>query len=352
MEANAYNKHIRDQIEAINHKYVRDMQRQGYMLSDMDITPNVAVREGEGILSTGLSLLGLGKAPKVARAGGEYMGEGLLDQIGRAFSQGYMLPFHLIGLGKEGGAMVGGRRRGRPRKMAGAMSGGAMSGGEIGLNLREQNPNYLLSGAMSGGAMSGGRRGRKPKAMKEGEGILSSVLGAIGLGKEAGAMSGGMRRKMTTIPYNTTGGAMGRRRRMRAGVSTGGGLGSSYNNLMNSLGLKAGAMSGGRRKRGGIQTGGLARAVGSGMGELAGSGFFDSVLDKVSSIAGTVKKGVDIGKDLGLIKGKGRKRAGVSTGGKRGASKWIEHIKAHAKMHGMKYNEALKDPRAKASYRK
>ena len=404
MEANAYNKHIRDQIEAINHKYVRDMQRQGYMLSDMDITPNVAVREGEGILSTGLSLLGLGKAPKVARAGGEYMGEGLLDQIGRGFSQGFMMPFKLLGLGKEGGAMVGGRRRGRPRKMAGvstggamsggAMSGGAMSGGEIGLNLREQNPNYLLAGAMSGGAMSGGRRGRKPKAMKEGEGILSSVLGAIGLGKEAGAMTGGMRRKMTTIPYNTTGGAMsggrrgrkpkamkegegilssvlgaiglgkeggvstggamtgGRRRRMRAGVSTGGGLGSSYSNLMNSLGLKAGAMSGGRRKRGGIQTGGLARAVGSGMGELEGSGFFDDVLDKVSSIAGTVKKGVDIGKDLGLIKGKGRKRAGVSTGGKRGASKWIEHVKAHAKKHGMKYNEALKDPRTKASYRK
>ena len=381
MEANAYNKHIRDQIEAINHKYIRDMQRQGYMLSDMDITPNVAVREGEGILSTGLSLLGLGKAPKVARAGGEYMGEGLLDQIGRGFSQGFMMPFKLLGLGKEGGAMVGGRRRGRPRKMAGAMSGGAMSGGamsggEIGLNLREQNPNYLLAGAMSGGAMSGGRRGRKSKAMKQGEGILSSVLGAIGLGKEAGAMSGGamsggMRRKMTTIPYNTTGGAMsggrrgrkpkamkegegilsgvlgaiglgkeagamsgGRRRRMRAGVSTGG------------------AMTGGRRKRGGIQTGGLARAVGSGMGELEGSGFFDDVLDKVSSIAGTVKKGVDIGKDLGLIKGKGRKRAGVSTGGKRGASKWIEHVKAHAKKHGMKYNEALKDPRTKASYRK
>lgn len=381
MEANAYNRKIRDEIEAINQKYVRDMSRKGYMLSDMDITPNVAVRQGEGILSTGLSLLGLGAKPRVARAAGEYMGEGLLDDIGRGFKQGFMMPFHLLGLGKKGGvstggAMVGGRRRGRPRKMA-----GISTGGEIGLNLREQNPNYLLAS---------GRRGRKSKAMKEGAGILSSVLGAIGLGKEGGAITGGMRRKMTTIPYNTTGGAMtgGRRRgrpakamkgegilsgvlgaiglgkeggvstggrRRRAGVSTGGmSMMDRSANFMHSLGLgkEGGAMTGGRRKRGGIQTGGLARAVGSGMGELEGSGFFDDVLDKVSSIAGTVKKGVEIGKDLGLIKGKGRKRAGVSTGGKRGSSPWIAHIKAHAKKHGMKYNEALKDPRAKASYRK
>jgi hypothetical protein len=358
MEANAYNRKIRDEIEAINQKYVRDMSRKGYMLSDMDITPNVAVRQGEGILSTGLSLLGLGAKPRVARAAGEYMGEGLFDSMADGFKQGFMMPFKLLGLGKEGGVSTG---------------------GEIGLNLREQNPSYLLAS---------GRRGRKSKAMKEAAGILSSVLGAIGLGKEAGEMTGGMRRKMTTIPYNTTGGAMtgGRRgrkskamkegegilsgvlgaiglgkeggamtggRRRRAGVSTGGMSAMDRSaNFMHSLGLgkEGGAMTGGRRKRGGIQTGGLARAVGSGMGELEGSGFFDDVLDKVSSLAGTVKKGVDVAKDLGLIKGKGRKRGGVSTGGKRGASPWIAHVKAVQKKHGISYNEALK--KAKETYKK
>jgi len=381
MEANAYNKHIRDQIEAINHKYVRDMERKGYMLSDMDITPNVAVREGEGILSSGLSLLGLGAAPKVARARGEgIMGEGLLDDIGRGFSTGFMMPFKLLGLGKKGkkaGAVSGGRR-GRPRKMA-----GAVSGGEIGLNLREQNPNYLKSkammegagilssvlgavglgqvgGASTGGAVSGGKRGRKSKAMKEGEGILSGLLGAVGLGKEAGAMSGGMRRKLTTIPYNVSGGAVsgGKRGRKSKAMKEGEGI---LSGLLGTIGLgkEGGAVSGGRmhRKRGGIQTGGiqtggLARAVGSGMGELEGSGFFDDVLDKISSVASTVKKGVDIGKDLGLLKGKGRKRAGASTGGAvtGGASPWISHVKAYAKKHGVSYKDALKQ--AKATYRK
>jgi len=381
MEANAYNKHIRDQIEAINHKYVRDMERKGYMLSDMDITPNVAVREGEGILSSDLSLLGLGAAPKVARARGEgIMGEGLLDDIGRGFSTGFMMPFKLLGLGKKGkkaGAVSGGRR-GRPRKMA-----GAVSGGEIGLNLREQNPNYLKSkammegagilssvlgavglgqvgGASTGGAVSGGKRGRKSKAMKEGEGILSGLLGAVGLGKEAGAMSGGMRRKLTTIPYNVSGGAVsgGKRGRKSKAMKEGEGI---LSGLLGTIGLgkEGGAFSGGRmhRKRGGIQTGGiqtggLARAVGSGMGELEGSGFFDDVLDKISSVASTVKKGVDIGKDLGLLKGKGRKRAGASTGGAvtGGASPWISHVKAYAKKHGVSYKDALKQ--AKATYRK
>ena len=197
--------------------------------------------------------------------------------------------------------------------------------------------------------------------MKEGEGIFSSVLGAIGLGQEGGAMTGGMRRKLTTIPYNVSGGAMtgGRKRgRKSKAMKEGEGILSSALGLIG-LGKEGGAMTGGavsggrmHRKRGGLQTGGLARAVGSGMGELEGSGFFDDVLDKVSGIASTVKKGVDIGKDLGLIKGKGRKRAGVSTGGAvtGGASPWIQHIKAYQKKHGVSYKEAMK--KAKATYRK
>jgi hypothetical protein len=33
-------------------------------------------------------------------------------------------------------------------------------------------------------------------------------------------------------------------------------------------------------------------------------------------------------------------------------SKWVAHLKAFAKKHKMKYNEAMKDPRAKASFKR
>jgi hypothetical protein len=39
----------------------------------------------------------------------------------------------------------------------------------------------------------------------------------------------------------------------------------------------------------------------------------------------------------------------VNSGGKRPASKWIEHVKAYSKQHGVSYKQALKD--AKATYR-
>ena len=34
------------------------------------------------------------------------------------------------------------------------------------------------------------------------------------------------------------------------------------------------------------------------------------------------------------------------------ANKWIEHVQAYAKKHGMKYNEAMKDPKCKEAYKK
>jgi hypothetical protein len=38
------------------------------------------------------------------------------------------------------------------------------------------------------------------------------------------------------------------------------------------------------------------------------------------------------------------------SGGKRGKNRWIRHVEAYAKRHGMKYGDALKA--ARASYRK
>jgi len=33
-------------------------------------------------------------------------------------------------------------------------------------------------------------------------------------------------------------------------------------------------------------------------------------------------------------------------------NRWVQHVKAYASKHGMKYNEALKDPRCRSSYKK
>ena len=34
------------------------------------------------------------------------------------------------------------------------------------------------------------------------------------------------------------------------------------------------------------------------------------------------------------------------------ANKWIEHVKNYSKLHNMKYNEALRDPKCKNEYQK
>jgi len=57
------------------------------------------------------------------------------------------------------------------------------------------------------------------------------------------------------------------------------------------------------------------------------------------------------GKDLfGVKSAKGIKKSPVNNIGM--ANSWIEYVKAYAKKNNMKYNEALKDPKCKAGYKK
>lgn len=236
-------------------------------------------------------------------------GAGFWDDFGSGFVKGFTMPFKAVS------SLVGGekRQRGRPRKTGGLVTGGVSTGGGF--------FDDVLSGVSS--------------AVK-----LAPLLGLgkgkrrVGRPRKGGAIALNKREENFSTPVR----ARGRPRKM-GGIGTGG-IGT-----------------------GGIGTGGLsrrllkARAVGSGKAELEGSGFFDDILEGVSNVGKLVEKGVDIGDKLGLLKkgkGKGKKqmRGGVSTGGKRGASKWISHVKAYAKKHNMKYNEALKDPKCRASYRK
>jgi hypothetical protein len=60
----------------------------------------------------------------------------------------------------------------------------------------------------------------------------------------------------------------------------------------------------------------------------------------------------DIGKVAPLIAlGKPKKGKGIS-GGVKKTSPWIEHVKAYAKKYKMKYPDALKDAKCRASYKK
>jgi len=411
MEDTAYNRRIANQVRALNQQYIKDYEMKGYLLEDMPITKPVVKRgadfEGSGFLSSVLGSIGLGKKAGAMTGGLDYakIADDLLGSVG---------------LGKKAGAYMRG----------GAMSGGAMTGAGFLDTLGSLAPLAMLAlgKPKKGGIATGGRRGRPRKmagiatgGAMSGSGFLDDLAGVaqnvgstalslaplLALGKKGKRKGAGVALDYRDENFATPS-ASGRRRRRRGGIATGG--------------IATGGIATGGIATGGIQTGGLsrkllgARAVGSGMAELEGAGFFDDVLSginktigvasqakalhsmlkgkgkktagiatggkrgrprkmagietggamegsglfddilgKVSDTLGTVAQGAQLAKQFGFLKGKGKKgmmKAGVATGGKRGASPWIAHIKAYAKKHGMKYNEALKDPNAKASYKK
>ena len=77
---------------------------------------------------------------------------------------------------------------------------------------------------------------------------------------------------------------------------------------------------------------------------MEGSGILSGLLSDI----GLGKKTKGIKKSMG--KGINDMNARV-VGGKKKPSAWIMHVKAYAKKHGMKYPEALKDAKCKASYK-
>jgi len=378
MEDTAYNRKIAQQVRAINQHYIKDAEMKGYMLKDMPITRNTVGRgadfEGSGILSGLLGSIGLGKQGGAymrggAMHGGAMQGAGFLDTLGS------LAPLAMLALGKP-------KKAGRPRKMAGAMTGegflddladGAMSVGKTALSLA---PLLAL-----------GKPKRKHSKMS-GKGMMTDAFRDVMHMAEALGKPKRGRKKGGEIALNlrdetfATPSASGRRRRggiSTGGISTGGistgGLsrkllgaravgsgmtemegagffddllgnvnnvistatqGAQLAKLLRGKGKKAtaGIATGGRRRRGGIQTGG---------------GIFDDILSGVSGVINTATQGAQLAK---LLKGKGKKMGGIATGGKRGVSPWIAHVKAYAKKHGMKYNECLKDAGCKSSYKK
>lgn len=75
-----------------------------------------------------------------------------------------------------------------------------------------------------------------------------------------------------------------------------------------------------------------------------GGNFLDDVLDDVGKVAMLA---------LGKPKSKkGVKKEVIEGGKKKKSSSWIEHVKAYAKKHKIKYPDALKDANCKASYKK
>jgi hypothetical protein len=339
MEDNAYNRMIAEQVKRINSKYLIDEMAKGYMVDDKNIIKN--------------SVRGLGR-----RRGGDWdtqtallthknvEGGGWFDDVLGTVAHVAPLAMMALGKPKKGG------KRGRPRK------GGIATGGEM-----------------------------------AGEGIFSSILGSIGLGKEGGIATGGIA---------TGGRKRGRPRKggiatggiATGGIATGGGwlddvLGTATNLYKKgkSVAEKYAPLAqegyelykkvqkvrkpkeekkeeaqqevaqpmgrrGRRGRRGGIATGGMrqrlnARAVGGAYADLEGAGWFDDVLDGVKKVADTAVSVVPLAMK---VMGKGKK-GGIATGGKK-TSNWISHVKAFAKKHKMKYNEALKDPKCKASYKK
>jgi hypothetical protein len=194
------------------------------------------------------------------------------------------------GKGMTGGAMVGSAMTGGKRKVGRPRKGKGLTGGAELLNQVQK---------MDGGKRKAGRP-RKVKGGMEGEGIFSSLLDKIGLGEgEMDDMEGGKRRKKAVY-----------RRKLGKGEMEGEGI---FSGLLSKIGLGEGEdMEGGKRKAGRPRKG----------------------------------KGMTGGAMTGGMAG----RAVVGSGRKK-TSPWIAHVKAYAKKHNMKYNEALKDPKCRASYK-
>lgn len=372
MENTAYNRHIANQINAINQRYIKEAERRGHIIEDMPITrDSVRGLSGSGFFDDfasgftkgfAMPFQAVSKLVGGEKMGGIQTGGGFFDDFASGFTKGFAMPFQAVS------KLVGGEKkpRGRPRKMAGIQTGGGFLDDVLGgvqsavklAPLLGLGKGRKMAGIGTGGISTGGRR---KKITKEGAGFLDDVIGiatkvaplALALGKpkrgrKAKKMGGEIALNLRDEDFSTP---------------------SQVGN-MPFYSSQVGIPTGGRRHRkmggigtGGISTGGLsrkllgARAVGSGYAELEGAGFFDDVLEGIGNVGKLVDKGLDIGDKLGLLKkGKGKMAkkggigtGGISTGGKRGASKWVEHVKAFAKKHNISYKDALKQ--AKASYR-
>ena len=138
-------------------------------------------------------------------------------------------------------------------------------------------------------------------------------------------------------------------KKARGGIQTGGieTGGISTGGLSRKLlGARAvgGKMHGGNWFEDGLQShSGTHMMLGVGKkGEMQGEGWFDDALGSVVNAVSTLHP---IYKDF--KKGRG-KRGGISTGGAKKPSKWIQHVKQYANKHNVSYKQAMKD--AKASY--
>jgi hypothetical protein len=172
----------------------------------------------------------------------------------------------------------------------------------------------------------------------KGAGFLSGLAGMLGLGQA------------TEEEQATTANALVRRGMGKYGMF---GLG------------EAKAKSKSKGKKGKKGSGILSDVLGSiGLGEtedkiddLEGSGILSGLLGAVGLGQGNLEGGMSLYDSLTLSKKDKDMRSLINdiksgklgNGKKKKSSKWIEHVKAYAKKHNLKYSEALK--KAKASYK-
>jgi hypothetical protein len=179
----------------------------------------------------------------------------------------------------------------------------------------------------------GKRKAGRPRKMKGGA--------EVGAGVTGGKRKAGRPRK-TTKGYKGKGEELLMEEPVEGGKRKGGKLIDLLKNYKGGAEVGAG-VTGGKKKVHKIK------------GGMKGEGIFSSLLSKIGLGEGEMpesEEDMEGGKRRKGKKGKGV-TGGASTGGKkkRSASPWIAHVKAYAKAHKMKYNEALKDPKCKASYK-
>jgi hypothetical protein len=322
MEDTAYNRKILNQIKAINNKYVKTMQKRGGMVDEnelmgaglMSLLGLGQPMQGAGFLSGILGSIGLGKDMN----GGIQTGGSFLDDLGS------LAPLAMLALGKP--------HLGKPHL------GGISTGSGVFDDLADVAKSIGSSALSLAPLLALGKPSRRKAGSIALDNRDQSFQTPVNAGRRHGGIStGGMMRKLLNA------------RAVGSGLAEMEGSGI-FDDILDNTNKILGTAS---------QAASLAKLFrGKGKSGMEGAGIFDDILSGVTGTLGTVAQGTNLAKQLGFL-GKGkRRRAGIQTGGietggrKRAPSKWIQHVKAYSKKHGLKYNECLKDQGCKDAYRK
>ncbi len=311
----AYNKKIADEVDRLNNRYIKHMESDGgYIMNDRDIVRPIPMhmqikqgREGGASMSQGGSFLD--KIPVIGSfANMMGLGDNILDDI--------------EGMGRRRGGYTGYYQQQLAKGMTGRpmMKASGINGGSFLDKIPLVGSFAHMFGLGLGDNMEGGKKKRTTRKTPVKKATKKTKKGGndfLSLGRSP----------LKQIPI----------------------VGPILSGILG-FGEQGELLEGGKKKRATKKGGNDLIDDISGIANMF-SMQGDNPLDQLIGHDTAYNISKDIATEhMGL--GKKKKMTKAKEGTKKAPSKWIMHVKNYAKSHGMKYNEALKDPKCSKSYKK